>query len=157
VTGNREPPKPASNGEESRLQEDAVAFERVVPGDCFVNDCCVECGNHAALFVIAGGRHYGRYVGLCPRCVSVRIERYRQKVGALPWWVENLDKEAKGEVQFQASEEEAALQVVWDDLYKCARCGHIIRAEDARYCVKPGENFSPPYCLTCVEMVRGEQ
>jgi hypothetical protein len=157
MSANREPRKPASNGEESGFQEDVVAFERVVPGDCFVNNFCVECGNHGALFVIAGGRYYGRYVGLCPLCVSVRIERYRRETGALPRWVEQLDKEAKGEVQCQAGTEEARLQVDWDDLYKCARCGHIIRAEDARYWSKPGENFSPPYCLTCIETVRGEQ
>ena len=137
--------------------ESAREFHRIVAGDCFVNHWCVECGLHAALFVIAGGRYYGRYVSLCPRCVSVRIEGYRQEMGEVPWWVENLDKEAEGEVRFQARTEERTLQVVWDDLYKCARCGHIIRAEDACYWVKPGENSSPPYCLMCVEIVQGQR
>ena len=87
MNANREPPERASNGEDSRLQEDVVAFERVVPGDFFVEHTCVTCGYHAALFVIAGGRFFGRYVSLCPLCASHRIQRFRQEVDVMPMWV----------------------------------------------------------------------
>jgi hypothetical protein len=130
---------------------DEYLFQLITAGDTFVNGTCVVCGFGAALFVCAG-----RFVSLCPFCTVGRIEEYRA-IGAdpvEPAWIGVLDREARKESAFQIRKEEQAYTVTLDDVWKCARCGALIRAEEARYHHPPGENSSPPYCESCGEALR---
>jgi DNA-directed RNA polymerase subunit RPC12/RpoP len=130
---------------------DECLFELITRGDRFVEMTCVECGFHAALFVCAG-----RFISLCPFCAVARIREYRQ-ISVDPVelaWITTLDAEANKEAAFQHWKSEQILTVNWRDVYRCARCGIPIRAEDARYHHAPGERISPPYCGPCADHLR---
>lgn len=149
-------PPPAEDPESAQLQREAVAYQRIVPGDCFANSQCVTCEYHAALFVIAAGPYYGRLVRLCPLCVSHRIQQFCQEVDVLPAWVAWLQGEAKRAVAGQAKRDGRTPEFVWNNFYKTASCGRLVVYEDARWFVPPGETSSPAYCPTCIGSVRGD-
>lgn len=154
---NGDRPKAESNGAESRLHEDIVAFERVVPGDCFVGYRCVTCDYRAALFVIAAEVFLHEYVSLCPQCVSHRIQLLRNEVDVTPYWVSVLQREAAAEVAGQARKFGLRRDtLLWNSFYRCGFCGRLIVYEDARWFIPPGERSSPAYCPNCIGIVRGD-
>jgi hypothetical protein len=110
----------------------------------FVGKLCVQCHCRRALFVVRG-----QYVGLCPGCVVDRIAALRNSGHTVPDWVVILDDEAQREVDFQREQEEQLLQVRWDDLCRCGRCGKVMHISDARYWLPPGTSSGAPYCKDC--------
>jgi len=157
MNANREPPGRASSGEDSRLQEDIVAFERVVPGDFFIEHACVTCGYRAALFVIAGGRFFGRYVSLCPLCAFRRIVAFRNDVDVTPFWVVWLQCEVRSEVEGQTQRFGLAHdEALWDSFYKCGLCGRLVTGQEARWHILKGDTSSPAYCPDCSGIIRGD-
>lgn len=112
---------------------------------------CIQCGTRAALFVVQE-----RYVSLCPSCVSRRIEALRERRGAVPDWLEQLDLEARHELRAQERREAQALTVSWTDLVPCARCGKVIRLKEARYPLNEGQSVLHPHCQGCYAIVRGK-
>ena len=130
---------------------DPRIFEWIVSGDEFVDRTCVQCGLHAALFVSAG-----RFVSLCPSCVARRIESLRTRTGpGEPAWITVLYREACKEAAFQAWKREGLYHVVFDDIWKCGRCGALIQPQEAHYHNEPCAAESPPYCEACADALRG--
>lgn len=119
------------------------SFEGLLTGYVFLNHCCVECGARGALFATP------RMFSACPKCLAERIRRLRRSTSHLPDWVLYLGGAAEREVAHQAERERKALSVNLDDFYKCAACGKLIQARDARYRIDPVTNSSPPYCIEC--------
>jgi len=129
---------------------DERVFRWVVEGDRFLEGTCLTCGLHAALFVCAG-----RFVTLCPSCVVRRIEDLRTSLGAgEAAWFTLLDKEASRDAAYQAWKKEELYTVVFDDVWRCGRCGALIQPKDARYYHAPGQNTSRPYCEPCAVALR---
>jgi hypothetical protein len=132
---------------------DRLLFRRITSVDTFVNRSCVACGCHAALFISAG-----LFVVLCPSCTARRIAEHRRGDGRPePGWIGILEREALAEVARQGRQEESKYTVTLDDLWKCARCGALIRAGETRYYFAPGQVSSPPYCEPCAETLGEEE
>ncbi len=131
---------------------DEELFAAMTAADTFVDSTCVTCGLHAALFTCAG-----RFVSLCPSCVVGRIELLRVRGEREPAWITQLDRDASKEAAYQAWKAERLYSVVFDDIWKCARCGALIRPEETRYHHAPGENTSPPYCAPCADALRAAE
>lgn len=124
--------------------ESDTLFKWLQAAGVFVGKFCVQCQCHRALFIVRG-----QYVGLCPGCVVDRIAGLRDSGQAIPDWVVILDDEAQKEVHAQGEREEQLLQVRWDDLSRCDRCGKVMHISDARYWFPPRTTSSPPYCKDC--------
>lgn len=123
-------------------------LESLLLADSFKAGICLGCAGRGALYIVRG-----MYVGLCTRCVAAKIGDLRNRDLALPEWVTQLEHEIHIELVQQKRRETRSLQVAWDDLYRCVRCGKMIKACDARYPSNYPEPGIPPHCLSCYETV----
>jgi hypothetical protein len=123
-------------------------LESLLLADSFHAGICLGCAGHAALYIVRG-----KYVGLCTRCVARKIGDLRKGGQALPEWATQLERELQMELVQEKRRETQRLQVTWDDLYRCVRCGKMIKARDARYPSNYPEPGIPPHCLSCYEAV----
>jgi hypothetical protein len=123
-------------------------FDDILECDTLVDNMCLECGTHGALFATP------RMFSACPRCLADRIRRLREMEVDLPEWLLYLEKAGEREAVRQHKAEEAKLSVSFDDFYHCARCDRLIQAQDARYYLPPGATSSPAYCVGCYEELR---
>jgi hypothetical protein len=123
-------------------------LESLLLAESFQAGICLECAGRGALYIVRGN-----YVGLCTRCVAAKIGDLRNRGLPLPEWVTQLEREVQMELVQQKRRETRSLQVAWDDLYRCVRCGKMIKANDARYPLNYPEPGIPPHCLSCYEAV----
>ena len=125
---------------------DRFVFEYFSTRDRFFGGMCYECTLQGGLFVVRG-----RQVTLCARCVQDRISQVELEFGGLPEDIEALRKDAIQEVEYQRRQEEMALSVDWNYLWKCHRCKHLMQRFEVR--LIPAEEGAPvthhKVCYAC--------
>lgn len=109
---------------------------------------CVGCGARPGLYIVKE-----MFVSLCARCVAAKIIELRRRSSPLPGWVVQLEGEVTRELAYQERKEREALQVSFNDLCKCRRCGRIIHARDVRYPPESAAPGRPPHCIECYAAV----
>ena len=136
-----------------RKISDAEVRERLVAGDCFYSNTCYRCTLRGAAFILRDSM-----VGVCPRCVQERIRMLEAELGGLPPDIEAFRKEAVREVACQERREKLALSVDWNYVWKCRRCGHLVRKPEVRLVpAEEGEAFTHHrVCYACY-LVRLEE
>jgi hypothetical protein len=121
-------------------------FRHIVGRDRFFCGMCYECAFNAGLFVLRS-----RYVSLCARCVLDRINKVDLELGGLPEDIETLRREAIQEVHYQQRQEQMALSVDWNYLWRCHRCKHLMQRYEVR--LMPAEEGAPvthhKICYAC--------
>ena len=122
-------------------------FEEILGGDEFINNLCIKCSTHSALFATPV------WFVACPSCLADRLGHLLATGTPVPWWIQYLHGATRREVVHQSKRKEQSLSVAFDDFYKCDRCGRLIQQSDARYHFPAGARSSPPYCVGCWEQL----
>jgi HEAT repeat protein len=131
------------------LRDDSGSWGEVLEADVFVDNACVRCGTHGALFATP------RMFSACPKCLAERIRNLRALGRDLPAWLYYLEGAASGEVDAQDRRADAAFTVSFDDFTRCVRCGAVVSEQKVRY-LPTGPNAMSPHCTSCYELLRGK-
>lgn len=114
---------------------------------------CRDCHEyHIALFAMGDNQ----FIAACPKCLLRRISEMREKRGVLPLRVEALEFDACDELKFQDDKRRREAEGIPYPTFSCSVCGKQISQKETRYFFKPGEFESPPYCITCREVLASQ-
>jgi hypothetical protein len=141
----------ARSDDDTPLEEDpalAAVYEHMLLKSTVYGQMCTGCAGPGGLYVVRN-----KFVVLCAPCTREKIGQLAGSSCPPPEWVRQLEREARAEIRARKRRLEESLTVTWDDLYRCVRCGRMIRSRDARYPFPHTQQSIPPHCITCYDVL----